>query len=406
MPPFSGSSQRPSFRPKPTWWQKKPKEEKLPGDRNIMEGIAVPIIDIPEDNPKAQSVEITNCTYIGSYNWLERETPTILVPGSPPQWLDKPMPYHVPVDKGVICCDRNGLNMPNTILLPLVVAVNKTAECKNSPPFDWTSVDFVLDRNALRKLMRWSNGTAHDFRFDLQLAGKKTVLVNRFPLKVLEEASGFSSRYNFEKQSMQSLPDCSEHYRIVTLEMNGWQMVVRSEVDAFVPNEGNALAPGVRSSDLDTQLRAMSLSSSNQEPNILKVQQGGRDIPASTLVELTTRSALSSTERNVLNWRDRYSQLLFSETASHFLALHERGNYQRLEKRSITAPEFKNAEEDAQKDIQKLVKVLELIRNLVIEEGKEGRLSVVCMDKVLSIHKRQGRESCLPDSMMALFESA
>ncbi len=48
---------------------------------------------------------------------------------------------------------------------------------------DWPSVDFVVDRNNLRKLLRWINGARSrqgTFRMDMQLAGNRTVLLNRW----------------------------------------------------------------------------------------------------------------------------------------------------------------------------------------------------------------------------------
>ena len=42
-------------------------------------------IPIPSDVQRAESLEITETTYLGSYNWTSRDTPTILVPG---MWRD------------------------------------------------------------------------------------------------------------------------------------------------------------------------------------------------------------------------------------------------------------------------------------------------------------------------------
>ncbi len=38
-------------------------------------------ISIPPDVLRAESLEITETRYLGSYNWTSRTTPTILVPG-------------------------------------------------------------------------------------------------------------------------------------------------------------------------------------------------------------------------------------------------------------------------------------------------------------------------------------
>ena len=52
-----------------------------------MEGLVnepLTIIDTPDDDPKQEDVQISKCSYIGSYNWVREDsgTPAILVPGT------------------------------------------------------------------------------------------------------------------------------------------------------------------------------------------------------------------------------------------------------------------------------------------------------------------------------------
>lgn len=64
--------------------------EELPPDLNIMEGLVeAPLtnIPVPSLDPDQEDIRVTQCTYIGSYNWLKGESPAILVPGKPvPQY--------------------------------------------------------------------------------------------------------------------------------------------------------------------------------------------------------------------------------------------------------------------------------------------------------------------------------
>lgn len=59
----------------------------LPSDRNILEGLNVPILEslpIPADNLSDKGLLIDDVEYIGSYNWMKTSTPQspfILVPG-------------------------------------------------------------------------------------------------------------------------------------------------------------------------------------------------------------------------------------------------------------------------------------------------------------------------------------
>jgi hypothetical protein len=131
------------------------------------------------------------------------------------------------VDHGYNFVDQNGHRMGPRTLLPLIRAVQDVESqsgTKEKDRFDWSSVDFVTDRNGLRKLLRWANHASgdppRDFRIDLQLAGPKTVLMNRWE-QVTKEQPGTRRSYgfNFEEAMTISAPGCERgtgYHRIVT----------------------------------------------------------------------------------------------------------------------------------------------------------------------------------------------
>lgn len=60
-------------------------QESLPPDLDIMDGLSttpLQTIDIPDEDDEQEAATITDCSFIGSYNWLKGDTPTILVPGA------------------------------------------------------------------------------------------------------------------------------------------------------------------------------------------------------------------------------------------------------------------------------------------------------------------------------------
>jgi hypothetical protein len=106
----------------------------------------------------------------------------------------------------------------------------KAVDAKTDDPeddqsvLDWPSIDFVTDRNGLRKLLRWINGstgTTKDFRIDMQLAGKNTVLFNRWEKRNRESLSGRpydSFGFGFEKATTTPAVGCEKstgYHRIV-----------------------------------------------------------------------------------------------------------------------------------------------------------------------------------------------
>lgn len=59
-------------------------QDSLPPDLDIMDEVyQTPLqsIDVPEIDVEQEEVQIKDCNYIGSYNWLKKDSSTILVPG-------------------------------------------------------------------------------------------------------------------------------------------------------------------------------------------------------------------------------------------------------------------------------------------------------------------------------------
>ncbi|KAF8883761.1 hypothetical protein CPB84DRAFT_1734556 [Gymnopilus junonius] len=388
-------------------------QETLPPDLNMMDGLKkapLQVVAIPKSDAVQDNVKVEDCAYIGSYNWLKRDEPTILVPGSPPQWQNRATPYTIPPDTGVFFSDQNGYRIPKTVLLPLIVAVNKHAETSKSLPFDWPSMDIVTDRNNLRKLMRWVSGNAErDFRIDLQLAGKRTVLMNRWEKRTREAFSGRTFGYSFEKASTSPAPGCKDstgHHRIISYDLNGLKMVVRFEVDACIPPPAKYPRKSISSIDeLADSLNAVSLSSPSRRAGDLHVMEGGTVVSATAVIELTTRSQASMKSR-FFDWKEAYPQLFFSQTAHHFLAIHQRGRFYDVQKRKLSSDELQTIEADAQVDLKRVRMALELIQDIVMKHGKKGRISLVCVNGVLNVYERDSDDSCLPDPIMDLFETS
>ena len=56
----------------------------LPPDRDLMDGLSknpLQEMSVPKLDKNQEDVCVKDCTYIGSYNWMKGDTPTILVPG-------------------------------------------------------------------------------------------------------------------------------------------------------------------------------------------------------------------------------------------------------------------------------------------------------------------------------------
>ena len=175
--------------------------------------------------------------------------------GSPRVWLDRALPFKVDFDSGIRMFHEDAFYMSNeSTLIPLFRAVDAMADSEPAAgAIDWAGVDFVTDRNNLRKLLRWirelgptvmSSRTSEtspasptsegkggsdapaewdprkDFRIDLQLGGEKSVLMQRWAARareVIVPPKG-GCRANFEREHTAAAPGCEDaggHYRIV-----------------------------------------------------------------------------------------------------------------------------------------------------------------------------------------------
>jgi hypothetical protein len=305
--------------------------------------------------------------------------------------------------------------------------------CQADDPFDWSSVDIITDRNGLRKLLRWIEQTEalKDFRIDLQLAGEKTVLFNRWEPQHVEPGFPGSFGHSFEESQTVPAPGCEDgdgHHRIVTYDFSGLQMVVRFEVDACLPSKSTSrlkieAPPLAITSGDDVDSLALLLSNTQiSEPSssavsrvrhtpstaivksdgapFLEICAVGNLVPQKDLIELTTRS-----ERNAatFSWREAFPQLWLSQTPHHYLAVHNRGTFSSIQRRTIEGEDLLAIAADAQQSFRKLRKVLGAIQELLIEQGREARLSLVCRNGVLEVFERTDGRNVLPDKVLKRF---
>ncbi|KAL0577147.1 hypothetical protein V5O48_004823, partial [Marasmius crinis-equi] len=303
--------------------------------RDLMEGLQIeyPIatLPIPVAVENGLTADISNLQYIGSYNWLEAPHATIIVPGSPREWLKKNTPYTVQADTEERFVDQNAFRIPASPLLPLIACVDHLHRTtKGNEAFRWASVDIVTDRNGLRKLLRWIRGnTTESFRIDLQLAGQKTVLFTRWEprTKAFPEYYGHTFGHNFEEAATSPAKGCegeTGHHRVVQYDFGGLRLVVRCEVDAYLPafsKSQPALAV-----DPTKQKTETVVSSGN---TTLTIREAGTIISQESLVELKTTSR-KRFNAGQCPFDEIIPQMFIAQTPHLFLGIHERGYFSQV----------------------------------------------------------------------------
>ncbi|KAF8490623.1 hypothetical protein F5888DRAFT_1097862 [Russula emetica] len=435
----------------------------FPPEADIKKGLdtskIIETIPAPPHPSALEDIPIENVQYVASYNWVDTEQPTLVVPGSPAVWTGREVPFSLQPDSGAHFVDQNGARMSEYPLLPLFAAADAIHD--NKAPVDWPAVDVVTDRNGLRKLLRWLNPSegreVRDFRIDVELVGAKTMVLNRWEGRTREPPIGKSYGFSFEAAIARAAPGCpsSGHHRTITYDMLDMKLMVRFEVDACLPTEtGTAtttktgtsdtkrsgrkspelaideLADALENLDLLTPSRAptsptiSSSTSSSPTPSsptpsssspspALNIIRAGTQVPQESLLEVASRSIYYIDQ---LDWNELYPQLAISQTPGLRLGVHERGTFTEMREMQVDGdgsaggpPVLEEQKRTTAAQFVRLARVLEDVQELAIARGPgpTGSFSLVCEGGQLRAYARKGvRRSCLPPDVRARFSRA
>lgn len=355
------------------------------------------MIEIAREDTKnftvPDSAEIGNVKHLASYNWVEKPSPTIAVPGSPSLWLPLNSPRRVAKDSGLVYINQNAARYPERPLEPLFRAL-----FVSNPSFDIGSVDIVTDRNNLRKLLKFVDNASAGEDLDAFVIHvehiQDTALLSRVERnnsKRIKPNEFVGYGHEFEKaQTRELIPGSTGHHRIVSYDLGGLNLIVRHETDAY---EGEQSAPmpldtAVQSSEdnLSAALESLSLfserDSDGHDRADLVVLDGGRVVPIEQTLEIKTRVSLKPIEL-----KDVAPQLWFSQTPKLVRAYHQSGRFQKTEVEDITE-EIKAWEKSHQLLLRRLVGLLQEVRIVTKECGGKAIVSYDSAMEKLCISKK------------------
>lgn len=205
-----------------------------------------------------------------------------------------------------------------------------------------------------------------------------------------------------------------EHWSDRLQDFDGLTMVVRFEVDACIPPAPPLATKSRVASKPDVDALAdtlanVSLSSATgtkvhtlEDDYGLRIRQAGSYVPQSHMVEIAT---ISEKRHSQFDWSEAYPQLFLSQTPHHHLAVHDRGRFKMVEKRQLGSASLKVVEKKGQTALRQLRQALDIIKDVVAQHGKAGRLSLVCQEGQMKVYERSSNVSCLPEKIMEKFEA-
>lgn len=186
--------------------------------------------------------------------------------------------------------------------------------------------------------------------------------------------------------------------------------MLRYAVDACLPDSakpGLVLNADDKTDDLSNLLLKLDVSSDDPSPDFtinehdVRVQRGGSVIPQDAIIEITTRNERALYQ---FDWTFAFPQLFLSQTHNHHLAVHQKGTFSRIVKRTLDDPEMKKIQAGIQGSFVRLRQVMQDIQSLAKEHGQRGRLSLVYRRGVMEVYQRVKDDSCIPDDIMRRFE--
>ncbi|KAF5699850.1 geranylgeranyl pyrophosphate synthetase [Fusarium globosum] len=355
-----------------------------------------------EDYSTSTTASITNVRHLSSYNWIERPTATIAVPGSPPLWSAPKTSKQLQKDSGLYYINQNEARYPESPLEPLFRALYLT-----QPAFDIRPVDVVTDRNNIRKLLAFINsdlapGDLEPFTIAVETIGT-TALFRRDETAVTRfiapnEFRGFGHKFE-EEYTVKQVNDSTGHHRIIAYGLCDLDLVVRYEADGYVATDK---IKGPKDDPLLASLRGLSLSpatsalSVNPVQSKLVITEEGRVVPPESILEIKTRAT-----SRYLPIPEVAAQLWVSQTSKLVRAYHYRGKFEVPQVEDVEA-QVKRWEELNQSDLKRLASLIKAISTLTRQNG--GKATVKYEGGSKLVLYRSEKEDMLPQFLYSKWE--
>ncbi|KAI9788632.1 MAG: hypothetical protein M1816_006778 [Peltula sp. TS41687] len=243
---------------------------------------------------KDTSAEITDCEYVASYNWLNKDEPTILVSA-----------VKLKEDNGSYFVDPNAARYAQYPTEPAVRAL-----LIEQPEFPTTSVDVFACGNTMGNLLRFVRKLDRSFRFLMEVVGSTVFFIRRenSATELIPHVRGCGHAFPEAYTTWEKDAEGSEsHQRIVKYNFGGLKCLVRAESDGYLKDVVGSGEPGkagtshkLAESQDDADPRDLSetfgLTLLGQKPSVsskaLTIKRGGQWIPQKAIFDLKTRSAL------------------------------------------------------------------------------------------------------------------
>lgn len=370
----------------------------------------------PTFSPKSGAPKITDCTVVGSYNWLNRGSPTILIPGkykfiswrakvldahstisigSPPEWAPTSSLDRLPPDSGSYFRDQNAARYAVHVFQPALEAI-----LKQNSKFDFSSIDIVACGSTLGNLRRFVSEQNKEFRFVVETVGSAVFLVRRenSPTQTIPNVFGYGHTFPEANTTWGS----ESHQRILKYKFADLSCLVRYEGDGYLPKLHQSRISHGKSAaatpdDLMASLKETMVSSAivSHAGQALTVELGGEIVPQSAMFDLKTRTSKKE-YADVL--KGELPRLWLAQVPNFVIGFHKNGVFDDVRVEDVRE-EVRQWEKDEESNLQKLTGLLKML--VAFAQGQaDGRFEVVYRGGSLELREVGGVvDCCIPDEM-------
>ena len=333
--------------------------------------ILATLSDVDLANPSdlyGYPAKISSCKDVASYNWLNEQEPTILVPGlqplllilqclqqseeaeetklthtkgKPPAWAPPATTTKLKEDDGNYFRDPNAARYSAHPIEPAVQAI-----FASQPDFPTTSIDVFACSSTLGNLLRFVRKVDKSFRILVEAVGDTVFFVRRenSPTELIPGVTGFGHTFpeaytTWEAEVKRSV----SHQRIIRYELGGLDCIVRSAADGYHKDlvsrgseVGQRLEPAKADTFNDMLASALSNSAIDDHPPArdkpLNVIHGGQKIPRAAVFDLKTRS-IRKKDQDTLG--EELPRLWVAQLSNFILAYHTSGIFEEIQTRNV-----------------------------------------------------------------------
>ncbi|KAF2837531.1 hypothetical protein M501DRAFT_906486, partial [Patellaria atrata CBS 101060] len=349
----------------------------------------------------SKDAKITGTRDIASFNWMNEDDASIIVPGKPPLWTPLRWSRKLMQDSGNYFRDLNAARYPKHPMEPAVEAI-----LISEPKFPIASVDVFACGSTLGNLLRFASGTSEkSFRILVEAVGNTVFFIRRenSPKELIQGVVGFG--HSFPEAYTTWDPDVKgsdSHQRIVQYDFSGLSCIVRLEGDGYykdMVSDAKNLSTSAPGSSPGTDVPLEDLfqsslntrtenSASSSQSNALQVRAGGHQIPHSAVFDLKTRSIRRANDDNI---SPELPRLWIRQIQNFLLAYHAHGVFNDIQKIDVR-DKIEQWEEDNQIHLRRLKELLKKII-AAVRERKDGKLEIVKGEGGLLELREQGGTS-------------